>query len=553
MRTSLRRFLAPTLAPLRHRLFAGVWTASLVSNFGTMIQSVAAAWLMTTIDGRPEMVALVQSSTTLPIMVFALAAGALADIFSRKTVMLVAQWLMMVASALLAAVSYLDALTPWALLAFTFVIGCGRALYGPAWQASVGEQVPPADLPGAVALNSLGFNLARSAGPAVGGVLVATLGVPAAFLANALSNVGLIGILTAWRRPAERRTLPPERVGDAMAAGLRYAALEPAIRSVLQRSLLFGVAGSAVWALLPLVARDMLNGGATLYGLLFAGMGAGAVVGAFLATPFRNRFAAEASVATATLMFAASLAVLAFSRSPAMSFAALVLGGTGWVLALSTFNVSVQLASPRWVVGRTLAIYQMLTFGGMALGAWGWGHAAAQFGLPAALTASAAAMLAGPIIGIAAPLRNAVRTDLTPSASLGNPGATLELEALDGSVTLTIEYDVAPEDAAAFRAAMTEMRRIRRRDGARRWQLLQDVGDPRRWVESYALPSWTEHLRHHLRATRADAETEARVRAFHRGAEPPQVRRLVERPPVAAPEAQLLPDANLSPEASGVS
>ncbi len=443
---TLRSLLAPTFAPLRHKLFAGVWTASLVSNFGTMIQSVAAAWMMTAIDGRADMVALVQSSTSLPIMLFSLLAGAFADVFDRKAVMLWAQGAMFVCSVGLALVAFAGALTPWLLLGFTFLIGCGRAMYGPAWQSSVGEQVPRADLPAAIALNSLGFNLARSVGPAIGGVLVATLGVSAAFLVNALSYLGLMGVVSGWKRAPDDRALPPERIGEAMAAGVRYVRLSPLIRVVLLRSLLFGVTGSAIWALLPLVSRDVLRGDAGIYGLLFGALGVGAVVGALVATPIRRALSNEAAVNYATLAFALGLAGTALSTTAWLSIPALVVAGTGWVLALSSFNVIVQVSSPRWVVGRTLAVYQMVTFGGMALGSWLWGHAAGSFGVPMALGACAAAMMLGPLAGLWRPLPSADRLDLAPSHSWADPH--VRAESLDGPVTVTVEYRIAAGEQA---------------------------------------------------------------------------------------------------------
>ncbi|MGI4876023.1 MAG: MFS transporter [Janthinobacterium lividum] len=546
---TLRSLLAPTFAPLRNRLFAGVWTASLVSNFGTMIQSVAAAWVMTSIDGRADMVALVQSSTSLPIMFFSLLAGALADVFDRRLVMLWAQAWMFVVSAALAGLTWAGHLTPWWLLAFTFLIGCGGSLYGPAWQSSVGEQVPRADLPAAISLNSLGFNLARSAGPALGGVIVATLGASVAFLINAVSYLGLIGVVSGWKRPPVDRTLPPERIGEAMAAGLRYVASAPAIRAVLVRSMLFGIPGSAVWALLPLVSRDVVHGGAGVYGVLFGSLGVGAVIGALVSTPVRRTFANEAVVDGATAVFAVGIVGVAASSSVYLSVPALILTGTGWVVALSTFNVIVQVSSPRWVVGRTLAVYQMVTFGGLAVGSWLWGHVAAAHGVPLAMAASAATMLVGPLIGLSRPLPAAETLDLGPSHSWADPD--VRLAELNGPVRVSVEYLVDPVDVADFRHAMAERRRIRRRDGARRWALLQDVESPERWVESFASPSWTEHLRSHHRVTVADREIEARAAAFHRGSEPPKVRHLLERGTSTREDRVIVADTNLAPQASG--
>ncbi|MBN9251393.1 MAG: MFS transporter, partial [Mesorhizobium sp.] len=285
-----------TLAPFRHGIFRAVWTASLASNFGGLIQSVGAAWLMTSITTSSDMVALVQASTALPIMLFSLLSGAIADSFGRRQVMLVAQCFMVTVSILLTVVAYLGLITPWSLLAFTFLIGCGAAFNGPAWQSSVGDMVPRADLPAAVTLNSVGFNIARSVGPAIGGAIVAAAGAAAAFAVNAVSYFGLIIVLARWRPAIPAPLLPRESIASAMAAGLRYVAMSPNIRSVLARAILFGVAASSVPALMPLIARDLVGGGPLTYGLLLGAFGIGAVCGAFASGQLRRRLSVEAIV-----------------------------------------------------------------------------------------------------------------------------------------------------------------------------------------------------------------------------------------------------------------
>lgn len=528
-----RSWRRATLAPFRHRIFLALWTASLVSNFGGLIQVVGASWLMTSLAGSADMVALVQAATTTPIMLLSLAAGATADIWDRRTVMLIAQAVLVAASAALTVMGYLGQLTPWSLLGFTFLIGVGTAIYGPAWQASVGEQVPRAELSAAVSLNSLGFNLARTAGPALGGALVAVGGPPAAFLANTLSYMGLIAVLLAWRRPRPRMLLPPEGMLAAMGAGLRYARLSPGIRAVLTRAWVFGTLGSAVWALMPLIARDLVGGGALTYGVLFAAFGAGAVLGALVSATARLRYANEGVVRAGTLVFGAGTVLAAVSHVLALTAFALALTGAAWVATLSTFNVTVQTSSPRWVVGRTMAIYQMVTFGGFAIGSALWGQVAGRGGLALAIALAGALLLAAPLLGRWVPLPEPEGLNLDPSRQL-TPEAAGALPSFPETapIVVTVEYRVDPGDVPGFRAAMRELRRIRRRDGARRWTLMQDVADPQLWVERYQSPNWVEHLRRQHRATVADQEIEARVLGFHRGATAPQTRHLVERPPV---------------------
>ncbi|WP_181708088.1 MFS transporter [Chthonobacter rhizosphaerae] len=528
--TPERAAAAGPLAPFRQKIFLAVWTASLASNFGSLIQGVGASWLMTSIAPSADMVALVQASTALPIMLFSLVAGAVADVFDRRIVMLAAQVLMLAVSALLYAVTAYGLISPWLLLTLTFLLGCGAALYGPAWQSSVGDLVPRSDLPQAVALNSLGFNIARTVGPAIGGFVVAAAGPEAAFLLNACTYVGLIVVLAAWRRPGADTSLPRESVGAAMLAGVRYTALSPGIRVVLGRSLAFGLFASAIWALMPLIARDRIGGGPLTYGLLLGAFGAGAVISALFSHAIRTRFRTETVVAGATLGYAAASLIAALSASLPITMAGLLAGGAGWVLALSTFNVSVQLSTPRWVVGRAMAIYQTVTFGAMAVGSWAFGLLAHAEGLSTALAAAGVGLAVSAALGRLLPLDRNAAGNMEPHRDWPEPTVRLDLRPTSGPVVVTVEYRVDPADEAAFVTAMREVRRIRRRDGGHRWTLLRDVAEPQVWIERFQTATWVDHLRQHRRSTVADLDAETRARAYHRGPEPPRVRHFLERP-----------------------
>ena len=507
-----------------------IWTASLVSNFGSLIQAVGASWMMTSIAPSPDMVALVQASTTLPIMLLSLASGATADIWDRRLVMLIAQLAMLTAALALTVITYAGQITPWTLLTLTFLLGCGVALYGPAWQSSVGEQVPRADLPAAVALNSVSFNIARTAGPAIGGVIVAKAGPPAAFLVNAVSYVGLIVVLCLWRRPRPAPFLPPENMLMAMGAGLRYARLSPEIRTVLIRGVVFGILGSSIWALMPLIARDLIGGDAVTYGVLLGSFGIGAVLGALTSTVLRKRYTNEVIVQWSTVGFGVGSMLTSISSWHSLSMPALMLGGASWVLALSTFNVTVQVSSPRWVVGRTVAIYQMVTFGGLATGSWLSGLVAREFGLSRCLLVTGALMAVSAALGRRLPLRQPEGLNLDPGRTISSESrAQLDRLIDTGPVVVTVEYRIAVEDAEPFRIAMRELRRIRRRDGAKRWSLMQDMAAPEIWIERYHSPNWVEHLRRHHRFTVSDREIERKAFDFHQGPEPPHVRHLIER------------------------
>ena len=526
------------LAPLANPTYRTFWVASLASNLGGLIQAVAAAWTMTTLAASADMVALVQASTTLPIMLFSLASGAIADNFNRRRVMIAAQVGMLAVSIALAACAWAGLLTPWLLLGFTFAIGCGVALNNPSWQASVGDIVPRQDLPAAVALNSVGFNLTRSVGPAIGGVIVATLGVAAAFAANALSYFAIIAALLVWKPDLPLRKLPPESLGQAMGAGLRYTAMSPHIGVVLLRSFLFGLTSIAVLALLPIVSRNLVGGGALTYGLLLGAFGLGAIGGAFLGAWLRARLTSEWVVRIAFCAFAVAAAVAAVSPLAWATGLGLALGGAAWVLALSLFNVTVQLSTPRWVVGRTLALYQTATFGGMALGAWLWGLVAERHGTETALLAASACMVAAGLVGFLLPLPDRGELDLSPLDRFREPKLGLDLAPRSGPVAITVEYLIRETDVPEFLGAMADRQRMRQRDGARLWTLMRDLEDPRIWVEFYQTATWIDYLRHHERSTRADAEIVDHLRDLHIGPDRPRVRRRLVRQTRWLPQAQ---------------
>ncbi|TIQ38666.1 MAG: MFS transporter [Mesorhizobium sp.] len=521
------------LAPFRHGIFRAVWSASLVSNFGGLIQGVGAAWMMTTIATSSYQVALVQASTTLPIMLFALIAGAIADSFNRRKVMLVAQTFMLVASALLTVFTWFGWMTPWTLLVFTFLIDSGTALNSPSWQASVGDMVPRAKVPAAVALNSMGFNITRSVGPAIGGIIVAAAGAAAAFAANAVSYIGLIVVLFRWRPEVPAPTLPREALGAAMGAGLRYVAMSPNIAKVLVRGFAFGFSAGAVLALLPLVARDVVKGDALTYGVMLGAFGIGAVGGALISVRLRQLLSSETMVRAAFAGFALCAFNAAVSHNAWQASAGLLVGGACWVIALSHFNVTVQMSTPRWVVGRVLSIYQTATFGGIALGSWIWGVVADAHGAEAALMVAAIAMLAGGAIGFILPLPQQTALNLDPLNRFKEPMLALDLKPRSGPIAIMIEYIIREEDVPEFLATMAERGRIRRRDGARNWTLARDLEDPGIWIEHYHTPTWVEYIRHNRRATHADAVVGERIRALHSGENPPRVRRMIERPTTA--------------------
>ena len=517
------------LAPLKHDTFRFVWFASLVSNFGGLIQAVGAAWMMTSISDSVNMVALVQASTALPIMLFSLISGALADNFDRRRVMLIAQGFMLAVSLLLTVFAYFGLITPWLLLMFTFLIGCGTALNNPSWQASVGDMVPREVLPAAVALNSVGFNITRSVGPALGGIIVAAAGAAAAFAVNTLSYLPLLVVLLRWKPNIPPNILPRETMGRAISAGLRYVAMSPNIGKVLFRGFVFGLSASAILALMPLVARDLIGGGPLVYGVLLGAFGVGAVGGALISARLREVMSSEAIVRLAFAGFALSAMITALSPYSLLTDAAMLIGGACWVLALSLFNVTVQLSTPRWVVGRALSLYQTTTFGGVAGGSWLWGVAADQFGAGPALMGSSVLLLVGAVLGLRYALPEFTALNLDPLNRFSEPHLKLDLLPRSGPIVIMIDYKIAEDDVPEFLAAMSERRRIRIRDGAGHWALMRDLEIPELWTESYHTPTWVEYVRHNQRRTQADAASVDRVRRLHQGPDAPRVHRMIER------------------------
>ncbi|MEJ5081095.1 MULTISPECIES: MFS transporter [unclassified Ochrobactrum] len=517
------------LAPFQYGTFRALWSATLFSNLGGLVQTVGAGWMMATIAHSDDMVALVQASTTLPVMFFSVAAGALADNFDRRRIMLTAQIMLLVVSVALATFAYLGMLTPWMLLGFTFLIGCGGALHNPSWQASMGDIVPRADLPAAVALNSMSFNLMRSIGPAIGGAIVAAAGAAFAFIFNAFSYIALILALWRWQPQLAKSTLPREAFGPAMVAGLRYVSMSPNLLKVMFRGFLFGLSAIVILALLPLVARDLVKGTALTYGIMLGFFGVGAIGGALLSARLRELLGNEWLVRGAFVAFALSCALLSVSRSIWMSCIFLLPAGLSWVLALSLFNVTVQLSTPRWVVGRALAMYQTATFGGMAAGSWLWGSVADEFGVPYALLVASCVLLFGALVGLLLPQPDFESLNLDPLNRFSEPELRLDLRSRSGPIMIMVDYKIAQEDVPAFLAAMALRRRIRIRDGARQWALLRDLENPETWTESYHVPTWVEYVRHNQRRTQSDAEVSERLLALHKGATPPLVHRMIER------------------------
>ncbi|MEH2623638.1 MFS family permease [Bradyrhizobium sp. AZCC 1719] len=517
-------------APLRHAVFRRIWLASLVSNLGILIQGVGAAWAMTQMTSSADKVALVQTALMLPVMLISMPAGAIADMHDRRIVALVSLGIALVGATALTVLAWFGLVTPNILLALCFVVGSGMALFGPAWQASVTEQVPAETLPAAVALNGISYNIARSFGPAIGGIVVATAGAVAAFAVNAVLYLPLIAVMFLWNRAHEPSRLPRERLNRAMVSGVRYITNSPSIKIVLTRTLVTGIIGGSVSALMPLVARDLLHGGAQTYGIMLGAFGMGAVFGALNIGEVRRRMSGEAAVRACAISMAGAIAAVALSTNAILTAIALVLAGAVWMLAVALFNIGVQLSAPRWVAGRSLAAFQASIAGGIAVGSWGWGHLTDLAGVETALLVSAGLMLISPLLGIWLRMppvgaRNEDATEL-----LADPEVRLSLTGRSGPLVVEIEYRVAQDNARAFHNVMQEVQLSRQRNGAYGWSIARDIGDPELWTERYHCPTWLDYLRQRNRATQSERALHQRAIDFHLGPEPIRVRRMLERP-----------------------
>lgn len=515
-------------APFRHAAFAVLWTATVLSNTGTWMHEVGAGWLMATATDSALLVALVQTANTLPVFLLALPAGALADLVDKRRLLVAAQAAMVAVTATMAFVVTLGGMTPYLLLGFTLLIGIGTALTQPAWQSIVPKLVPRPELQSAIALNSVGVNVSRAIGPAAAGFLIAWLGIAAPFWINAASFAIVVAALAWWRQPAlPPATLPSERFMSAIRTGLRYTRESPPMRATLVRAVAFFLFASAYWAMLPLVARHALAGDAALYGILLGCVGAGAVGGAMALPPLKARLGPDRLVAAGTLGTALVLLALAAAPSSAVAAGACLVAGASWIAVLSSLHVSAQTALPDWVRGRGLSVFVTVFFGAMSGGSLVWGQVADAASVPAALVAAAAGALVTIPLTWRWKLQVGAALDLAPSMHWPAPQLAHDVDHDRGPVMVTIEYQIEPARAAGFLAALRDLARERRRDGAFAWGVFEDVAAPGRYVEYFMVESWAEHLRQHARVTNADRVLQDAVAAYHVADRPPQPRHLL--------------------------
>jgi MFS family permease len=516
-------------APLKIPLFRDRWIASTVSSVGTWMQDTAGTWLMTSLTASPLLIALMQTAASLPLLLLGLLAGATADIFDRRKLLIFWQAWMLGSVGVLAVLTFVGRVSPWTLLGFTFLLNAGAAMNNPAWQAIVPELVPRKMIPETVSLNAASNNLARAVGPALGGLMVAAFktahtGAGSVFALNAISFAGVIWVLVNWKRvPLFKSALPSERIAGSIRSGLRYVRYAPDLQASLVRAFVFPFFISAIWSLLAVVAKRDLKQGPLGYGILNGSLGLGAVMAATMLHRIRQRFSADQILTATTLYNVVALLILAFVRSPGVIIPALVLSGAAWTSTMSTLNVSVQLAVPAWVQARALGTYLMTFQGGLALGSILWGAIAERGSTPLALTCASGGLL------VTLPFVRRFRIlygplpDHTPH-QFKNPAPQLALdtEPTDGPVRISVVYRIPEENYAEFTRAIHQLRGVRLRDGAVRWGIYRDATDPEHLNETFVMESWIDYLRSRERLTAADEAIRARVRALHRHDAPPK-------------------------------
>jgi MFS family permease len=519
--------VAPSLwRPLRTPAFLNLLVADIVSDVGTFMQSVGAGWLMISLHSSPIYVALIQTASALPFFIFALPAGAIGDIVDRRKLILYTETWMFAVALVVAALTLGGWITPILLLILTFALSAGDAFETPTWRAVLPEVVPKEDLQAASALNGIEFNFARAVGPGLAGFIVAAAGVGTAFLLNAASFIGVIWVIARWKRPVPKRTAPPETLMGGAIAGIRYVRYSPVIRGLMLRSGFVVFFTTALTALLPLIARNVKNSPVT-YGILLGCFGLGAVLGAVLMQRARARWPA-ATVASAGIAIY-GLATLAASTLRFLPWlcAAMFMAGAAWIMFISLVNVLILNHTPDWVRARVLSVSTLVIQGAVAAGGAVWGTVAARFGIRTALLAAGAGTVATTVTVMFLRLPHAT-VDLT--AWNHWPVPELDSDILpdgyeSGPALVTVEYEVDSNNVEGFMKAVRRFGRVRRRDGAKQWGIFRDLENPERYLETFIVSSWGEHLRQHERMTHDDRELEESVERYIRGN--PTVRHLV--------------------------
>lgn len=511
-------------AALRFPVFRVLLFATILSNIGTWMHEVGASWLMTQLSDNPLHVALIQTATALPILLFALPAGALSDLLNKKKLLLCTQLFMATVALSLALLTYAEVITPYSLIFMTFLMGTGTALIIPTWQTIVPGLVEKSALPSALALNSLGINISRAIGPAIAGICIIQLGYYSPFAINALSFLFIMAALLWWK-PTMNPPSNRESFFEAIAAGLRYSYYSEPLKHTLGKSVFFFVCASSFWSLLPLLVSRQVAGDANTFGIATACVGLGAILGAALLAKLRKSFNAT-QIGNGAMIFAVLLLAAASKvTTPVMLYPVCALFGLGWITAMATFNLSAQTALPDWVRGRGLSVFMMCFAASMSLGGIIWGSVTKNLSLPISLQIAAFSLLIGWLFSRKLRLNAGAHLDLNPALHWPQPTVDDRLDAdEDKSVMVTIEYQISADDKQVFLEKVSELGRIRKQHGALRWDILEDSEQPGVFLEYFIDASWKAHLRHHDRVSGELKAIQDNINLLHCGELPPIVK-----------------------------
>lgn len=511
------------LGPLAVGAFRAIWIANLFANLGTWAQSVAAAWVVTASQGGPLLVAMIQVAAAAPLVLLSIVSGVLADNYDRRRIMLIGLGVEMSGALLLTVLAFLQRLDPLVLIASVLWISLGAAITVPAWQAAVSEQVPRAMLGPAVLLNGVNYNVARAVGPALGGIILSALGAGWVFFLNVLAYMGLLAVLWRWRRPVPRSSLPPERVREGVVAALRFTYNSTVTRLVMLRSFVFGLSGSVIWALLPLLAQRHAGSGALLYGYMLGALGVGSIAGSFVVEPLRRLSGVSRLISWAGAVMAGCLLAVGAIANLKVVLPVLVIAGGCWVAALSQYNATVQILVPDWVKGRALALYQTALYSGLALGSFLWGHLAESMGVDGALITAGLLMAGSAALLYNSRLPESDGGDIARATLALNPPLVAFNQRV-GSVLVAVEYRIAEHHVRDFLRVAPALRQLRLRNGCERWGLFRDIDDGHLWREVFVIGNWLQHLRMIDRMTIADKALLDNVASLHEGNAPPPMR-----------------------------
>ncbi|MGH8159947.1 MAG: MFS transporter [Rhodanobacter sp.] len=526
-----------TWTPFQSVVFRWLWFAMLASNIGTWINDTTSSWMMTSLSASPLLVSLVQTAGSLPILLLALVAGALADIVDRRRYLIVTQSWTLIFATMLSVTTWMHLLTPELLLLLTLGLGVGAAMGMPAMSSTTPEIVPAAQLPAAVAMTSIGFNASRAIGPAIGGLILVSLGPATAYALNALSFLAVIGVLLWWKREPTKSDLPTEQFVGALRAGVRYVANSSDFRGVLLRAVLFFLFATATWSLLPLYVRGELKAGPAIYGVMLGAAGLGAIAGGLCLPRLRQHLSREQQVLAASVLYAVTTISMAYLREPIFACVAMLIIGASWIAVLSALQVSAQTSVPAWVRARALSIYITAFSTGLVAGSAGWGWVASHWGIQVALTAAPLGLALSSMVTARISLKGKDPDDLVPSAHWPLPIPSEDITPDSGPALVTVTYAVRLERRTEFLKALHELGHARRRDGAIFWGIFENVEQSGDYIETFVIASWLEHLRQHERVSYGAQRLQTTIATFLAEGSVPVVRHYIGGQLVQKPDA----------------